>query len=66
MGTPHKNKLDKASKFAMVIKGAVSRTWGLSPKAIQWIYKAIVLPKITYAAHVWFKPNGGVSGGIAR
>ena len=32
---PHiHNKIDKARKYAMVIRAAVSATWGLSPEAI--------------------------------
>ena len=51
---PHiRNKLDKARKYAMVIRAAISSTWGISPKALQWIHKAIILPKISYGTHVW-------------
>ena len=46
---PHiRNKIDKARKFAMVIRAAISSTWGISPKAVQWIYRTIILPKITF------------------
>merc|ERR1712082_417257 len=64
---PHiRNKVDKAIKYAMVLKGAVSATWGLSPKAIQWIYNAIILPKISYGAHVWYKPGKPLPHGISQ
>ena len=62
---PHiHNKIDKARKFAMVIRSAVSATWGMSPEAIQWIYKAIILPKISYGAHAWYRPGKKLSKGI--
>ena len=64
---PHiHNKIDKARKFAMVIRAAVSATWGLSPEAIQWIYKAIILPKISYGAHVWHKPDKKLCQSISK
>ena len=50
----------------MVIRAAISSTWGISPKAVQWIYRAIILPKISYAAHVWYNPGKWVSKVIAQ
>ena len=46
----------------MVIKPAVAATWGLNPKSIQWIYNAIVLPKLTYGAHAWYQPSKMTQG----
>jgi len=33
---------------------AVGRTWGIKPRVALWIYKAILLPRLTYAAVVWW------------
>jgi len=33
---------------------AVGKTWGIKPNIVLWIYKAILLPRLTYAAVVWW------------
>jgi len=33
---------------------AVGKTWGIKPSIALWIYKAILLPRLTYAAVVWW------------
>ncbi len=32
----------------------IGRTWGLSPKMALRLYKRVIIPKITYAAVVWW------------
>ncbi|XP_032689440.1 uncharacterized protein LOC116852838 [Odontomachus brunneus] len=32
---------------------AMGKTWGLKPKIALWLYKAVLLPRLTYAAVVW-------------
>jgi hypothetical protein len=32
---------------------AMGKTWGLKPKVTLWLYKAVLLPRLTYAAIVW-------------
>ncbi len=32
----------------------IGRTWGLSPKMSLWLYKHVIIPKITYAAVAWW------------
>ena len=49
--TPH--KVQKAIKFLHTIKPAIDYIYGLSPARMQWIWKQILLPRITYGCHVW-------------
>lgn len=32
---------------------AIGRSWGFSPKISLWLYKMVLLPRLTYAAVVW-------------
>ena len=43
----------KAKKFLHLIKPAIHHIWGLDPKRMQWIYKQIILPRLTYGCLVW-------------
>ena len=43
----------KAKKFLHLIKPALHHIWGLNPKRMQWIYKQIILPRLTYGCLVW-------------
>ena len=36
-----------------MIKPAIKHFWGLNPKRVQWIWKPIILPRLTYGCHVW-------------
>ena len=47
------NKVAKAKKFLHLIKPALHHIWGLNPKRMQWIYKQIILPRLTYGCLVW-------------
>jgi hypothetical protein len=49
--------LDKRKKFyssMWVCRIAMGKTWGINPKIALWMYKAILLPKLMYAAIVWW------------
>ena len=48
-----KTKVSKAIKFLAMIKPAIKYIYGLSPARMLWIYKQILLPRITYGSHVW-------------
>ena len=48
-----KTKVSKAIKFLAMIKPAINYIYGLSPARMLWIYKQILLPRITYGSHVW-------------
>ena len=45
--------MSKAKKFLHLIKPAINHIYGLNPKRMQWIYKQIILPRLTYGCHVW-------------
>ncbi len=47
------NKVAKAIKWLAMIKPAINSIYGLSPARMLWIYKQILLPRITYGAVVW-------------
>ena len=48
-----KTKVSKAITFLAMIKPAINFIYGLSPARMLWIYKQILLPRITYGSHVW-------------
>ena len=48
-----KTKVSKAIKWLAMIKPAINYIFGLSPARMLWIYKQILLPRITYGSHVW-------------
>lgn len=47
--------IDKGKRTLRASRAMVSKKWGLSPKAMHWIYKQIVIPRITYASVIWWK-----------
>jgi hypothetical protein len=49
--------IDKRKKFyslMWVCMRAIGRTWGINSNIALWMYKAILLPKLMYAAIVWW------------
>ena len=48
-----KTKVSKAIKFLAMIKPAINYIYGLSPARMFWIYKQVLIPRITYGSHVW-------------
>ena len=48
-----KTKVSKPINFLAMIKPAINYIYGLSPARMLWIYKQILLPRITYGSHVW-------------
>ena len=46
-------KVAKAIKWLAVLKPAIDNIYGLSPARMLWIYKQILLPRLTYGALVW-------------
>ena len=45
--------MSKAKQFLHLIKPAINHIYGLNPKMMQWIYKHVLLPRLTYGCHVW-------------
>ena len=45
--------IQKCKKTFFAVKKAIGKKWGLTPKQIMWIYKTIIIPKITYCSVVW-------------
>ena len=45
--------MSKAIKWLAILKPAINYIYGLSPARMLWIYKQILLPRITYGSHVW-------------
>ena len=54
------NRVKKAKKDLMASKKLISKSWGLTPNKVKWIYECIVRPSLSYACHVWFKPENPV------
>ena len=48
-----KEKVSKAKQFLAMIRPAINHIYGLDPKRMQWIYKQVLLPRLTYDCHVW-------------
>ena len=47
-------KLNKAIGIFWLCRNAFGRNWGLSPKAIWWIYTAVVRPILCHGCVVWW------------
>ena len=47
------SKVSKAKHLFALIKPAINHIYGLNPKRMQWIWKQILLPRLTYGCHVW-------------
>lgn len=47
-------KLNKAVGIFWMCRNAFGRTWGLSPRAIWWIYTAVIRPILCHGCLVWW------------
>lgn len=45
---------NRARSALFACRKMVGRSWGLNPKIIEWLYKTIVRPIISYAALIWW------------
>lgn len=48
-------KVSRTLKVFWQCKGAFSKTWGLRPAVVYWIYTTLIRPIVTYASVVWWK-----------
>lgn len=46
-------KILSAKKHIMLLKNAISSTWGPNPRLIKWMYNAIILPSLCYGSVIW-------------
>ncbi len=52
--TKHIKERTNKCKFLLgKCRSLVSKRWGLTPKKMEWIYKAVIRPKVAYGAVVW-------------
>lgn len=54
MGKHIKTISDSAIRSLFASRAIVGRKWGLGPSKSMWIYKSIILTRITYGAIVWW------------
>jgi len=47
-------KVKKAQNLMWVCRRACGVTWGLRPRAVHWLYVAIIRPSVTFASLVWW------------
>lgn len=53
---PHvREKAKKAKAICVQLNRMVSKTWGLTPAKIKWIYTAMIRPTIEYGCLTWIK-----------
>ena len=48
-----KNQLKKTNQLAGITRKIIGQEWGLTPERTEWIYRAIVRPKISYGSLIW-------------
>ena len=46
-------RANKCKFLLMKSKNVISTKWGLTPDKMEWVYKAMVRPKLTYGAITW-------------
>lgn len=70
MNSHIKKVYSKALKSLWASRAMVKRNWGISPSMMMWIYKQIILPRVTYGSLVWWHrlnlSNTGTLGKIQR
>jgi ribonuclease HI len=49
-----KHIIEKSRKSLWATRAMVAKSWGISPKIMMWVYKQIILPRITYGSVVWW------------
>ena len=44
----------KGMRSLWAARALVARTWGLTPQIAAWIYKMVIIPRITYGSIIWW------------
>jgi ribonuclease HI len=44
----------KGLRSLWAARSMVSRTWGLTPLTTSWLYKQVIIPRVTYGSIVWW------------
>ena len=52
-----RTKCSKAISTFWVCRRAFGITWGLEPEKVKWLYDAIIKPRLTYGALVWWRSS---------
>lgn len=47
--------IEKGNKALWASRRVVAKMWGLTPKNMMWVYKQIIIPRITYGCVIWWK-----------
>lgn len=48
-------QLETANKNIQMLCRVIGPTWGLTPITVKWIYEAIIIPRLTFGAVVWWQ-----------
>jgi ribonuclease HI len=46
--------VNKSIRSLWAARTMVARTWGLNPRTTSWLYKQIIMPRITYGSIIWW------------
>jgi ribonuclease HI len=46
--------VSKGLRSLWATRAMVARTWGLTPQIAAWIYKQVIIPRITYGSIIWW------------
>lgn len=52
----------KATKWILLFKRLTKPSTGLKPKLMRQMYQSVAIPKLTYAADVWYRPPHKMEG----
>nr|XP_012234697.1 PREDICTED: RNA-directed DNA polymerase from mobile element jockey-like [Linepithema humile] len=65
-----RNRCKSLCQYFWMCRRTFGQTWGLKPSMIHWIYTAILRPRLTYAAVVWWtrvqKKNSQICAGACQ
>lgn len=48
------NVVQKAKNSLWASRAMISKNWGLNPKAVLWLYKQVIMPRITFGCLAWW------------